>query len=198
MSGADARPAATMQRIEWRAGPTLWPELRELIDPQERAVILADAATKARQRTLRSWLLALVAGIAVFLLVPASPESAAAAAPAATRIIQPAGDAGKPVPDPWIAAPAPDDTSTLEQQREDIADAVSTLPMVDRAVWSTQSTLQVFLLDGRGNAFDHICPLVVPSDPLAPPRPPLPPPPGSELPTRFRPCRGSCAGRNAP
>src|SRR3546814_15778242 len=92
--------------------------------------------------------------MAVFLLVPASPESAAAAAPAATRIIQPAGDAGKPVPDPWIAAPAPDDTSTLEQQREDVADAVSTLPMVDRAVWYTQSTLQVFLLAGRGNAFE--------------------------------------------
>src|SRR3546814_3126019 len=66
-----------------------------------------------------------------------------------------------------IAAPAPDDTSTLEQQREDVADAVSTLPMVDRAVWSTQSTLQVFLLDGRGNAFDHICPLVVRYDALA-------------------------------
>src|SRR3546814_10091566 len=74
---ADARPAATMQRIELLDGPTLWPELRELIDPQQRAVILADAATKARQRPLLSWLLALVAGIAVFLLVPASPESAA-------------------------------------------------------------------------------------------------------------------------
>ncbi|HEY9540190.1 MAG TPA: restriction endonuclease [Luteimonas sp.] len=186
---ADARPAATMQRIELLDGPTLWPELRGLIDPQQRAAILADAATKARQRTLLSWLLALVAGIAVFLLVPASPESAAAAAPAATRIIQPAGDAGKPVPDPWVAAPAPDDTSTLEQQREDVADAVSTLPMVDRAVWSTQSTLQVFLLDGRGNAFDHICPLVVRYDALASSRIQLTPPPGSELPTRFRQCR---------
>src|SRR3546814_4459631 len=61
---ADARPAATMQRIELLDGPTLWPELRGLIDPQQRAAILADAATKARQRTLLSWLLALVAGIA--------------------------------------------------------------------------------------------------------------------------------------
>src|SRR3546814_7895295 len=86
---ADGRPAATMQRIELLDGPTLWPDLRGLIDPQQRAVILADAATKARQRTLLSWLLALVAGIAVFLLAPESPESAAAAAPAATRIIQP-------------------------------------------------------------------------------------------------------------
>src|SRR3546814_7145047 len=73
---ADARPAATIQRIELLDGPTLWPDLRGLIDPQQRAVILADAATKARQRTLLSWLLALVAGIAVFLLAPESPESA--------------------------------------------------------------------------------------------------------------------------
>src|SRR3546814_13089309 len=112
---ADGRPAATMQRIELLDGPTLWPDLRGLIDPQQRAVILADAATKARQRTLLSWLLALVAGIAVFLLAPESPESAAAAAPAATRLIQPAGDAGKPVPDPWLAAPAPDAPTTPTQ-----------------------------------------------------------------------------------
>src|SRR3546814_14889662 len=85
--------------------------------------------------------------------------------------------------------PAPDDTSTLEQQREDVADTVSTLPMVDRAVWSTQSTLQVFLLDGRGNAFDHIFPPVVRYDALASSRIQLTPPPGSEPPTRFRQCR---------
>src|SRR3546814_1871296 len=78
---SDVCSSDPMQRIELLDGPTLWPELRGLIDPQQRAAILADAATKARQRTLLSWLLALVAGIAVFLLVPASPESAAAAAP---------------------------------------------------------------------------------------------------------------------
>src|SRR3546814_9248585 len=70
--------------------------------------------------------------------------------------------------------------------------------MVDRAVWSTQSTLQVFLLDGRGNAFDHICPLVVRYDALASSRIQLTPPPGSELPTRFRQCRSYGAGRYAP
>src|SRR3546814_17347076 len=48
---ADARPAATMQRIELLAGPTLWPELRELIDPQQRAEIMTDSSTKARQHT---------------------------------------------------------------------------------------------------------------------------------------------------
>src|SRR5690606_12302625 len=143
----------------------LWPELRELIAPQQRAVILADAATKARQRTLLSWLLALVAGIAVFLLLPAAPESAAA--PVAASSIPPAGHADKPAPEPWVAAPAPEDGDSLEQQREDVADAVSTLPMVDRAVWSTQSTLQVYLLETQSDAFTQICPLLLRHDALA-------------------------------
>lgn len=186
---AEARPAAAMQRIELLDGPTLWPELRDLIDPRQRAVILADAATKARQRTLLSWLLALVAGVAVFLLLPAAPEPAAAAAAVAARSVQPAGDAGKPAPEPWVAAPAPDDGASLEQLREDVADAVSTLPMVDRAVWSTQSTLQVYLLETQSDAFEQICPLLLRHDALASSRVQLTPPPGSDARTRFRQCR---------
>ena len=187
---AEARPAAAMQRIELLDGPTLWPELRELIDPRQRAVILADAATKARQRTLLSWLLALVAGIAVFLLLPAAPEPEPAAAPVAAGSAQPAGHADEPAPEPWVAAPAPDDGDSLEQQREDVADAVSTLPMVDRAVWSTQSTLQVYLLETQSSdPFSQICPLLLRHDALAPSRVQLTPPPGSDAPTRFRQCR---------
>src|SRR3546814_10370170 len=59
----EARPSATMQRIELLDGPTLWPELRELMGEEQRASILAGAATKAHQRTLLSWLMALVAGL---------------------------------------------------------------------------------------------------------------------------------------
>ena len=156
---------------------------------EQRAPILAGAATKARQRTLLSWLLALVAGVAVFTLMPrpdpsTSNEPPTAADAAATTASETASAAATP-----ISAPAPDDAPALEKQREDVADAISTLPMVDRAVWSTQSTLQVFLLDGRGDAFDQICPLVIRYDALASSRIQLTPPPGSDLPTRFRQCR---------
>lgn len=184
---ADARPAAKARKIELLDGPTLWPELRDLIDQQQRAVIVADAATSARQRTLLSWLLALVAGIAVFLVLPAPPEAPASAAPTASRAAEPARNAGQAATP--IAAPAPDDDAALERQRQDVADAVSTLSMVDRAVWSTQSTLQVYLLDTQADAFAQICPLLLHYDALAPSRVQLTPPPGSTAQTRFRQCR---------
>ena len=189
---ADARPAAKVQKIELLDGPTLWPELRDSIDPQLRAVIVADAATKARQRTLLSWLLALVAGIAVFLLLPAAPEAPVSSAPTVDRAIQPAREPVADMPvaaEPTFDPAAPPDGPSPEQQRQTVADAVSTLPMVDRAVWSTQSTLQVYLLDTRTDAFTEICPLLLRHDALASSRVQLTPPPGSDAQTRFRQCR---------
>jgi restriction system protein len=188
---AEARPAAALQRIELLDGPTLWPELRDLIDPAQRAEILAGASRKARQRTLLSWLLALLAGVATFLALPGSDDAAARAA--AAVVAAPAGpalpQADAAIANEPIAAPAPDDAAGLEQQRHDVAEAVSTLPMVDRAVWSTQSTLQVYLLDTSTDAMPQICPLVVRYDALAPSRIQLTPPAGSDAPTRFRQCR---------
>lgn len=187
----EAKPAAALQRIELLDGPTLWPELRELINPQQRAEILAGASRKARQRTLLSWLLALVAGVATFLALPGSDVAAAgtstALPAAAKKSAQP--EAPPPVVLEPIAAPAPDDAPALEKQRSDVADAISTLPMVDRAVWSTQSTLQVYLLDASKDAMPQICPLIMRYDALAPSRIQLTPPPDSGLPTRFRQCR---------
>ncbi len=187
----EAKPAAALQRIELLDGATLWPELRDLIDPQQRAGILAGASRKARQRTLLSWLLALVAGVATFLAIPGpdvAVERISAALPtAAKKSAQP--EAPPPIVLEPIAAPAPDDAPALEKQRSDVADAISTLPMVDRAVWSTQSTLQVYLLDASKDAMPQICPLIMRYDALAPSRIQLTPPPDSGLPTRFRQCR---------
>jgi hypothetical protein len=188
----EAKPAAARQRIELLDGATLWPELRELIDPQRRADIIAGAGRKARQRTLLSWLLALLAGVATFLFLPGSDGPAFAI---------PAGDSARPDPTVQadalpadaggqsIAAPAPTDTAGLEKQRGDLAKAVSALPMVDRAGWTTQSTLQVYLRDASGDPVASICPLMVHYDALAASRIQLTPPAGSNLPTRFRQCR---------
>lgn len=188
---AEARPAAKMQRIELLDGPSLWPELRDLIDAEQRAGILSGAAAKARRRTLLAWLLGLVAGLAVFLALPSPTPKAEASSPVAA----PAQHSHSPAPAPAAAAaPAPaaareDAGETLERQRQDIAEAVSTLPMVDRAVWSTQSTLQVYLLDTQSDAFAQICPLLLRHDALASSRVQLTPPPGSSAQTRFRQCR---------
>ena len=186
---AEARPAAALQRIELLDGPTLWPELSELLDPAQREEILAGARRKARQRTLLCWLLALLAGVAAFLALPGS-DNAAALTKAALVPVRPAQPrAAVAAEDKPIAAPAADDTAGLERQRQDVAEAISNLPMVDRAVWSTQSTLQVYLLDASKDAMPQICPLVVRYDALAPSRIQLTPPPGSNAPTRFRQCR---------
>ena len=79
--------------------------------------------------------------------------------------------------------------SLLEWQREAIAGAVSTLPMVSQAVWSTQSTLQVYLVDTREDAMPGICPLVERYPDLASSRIQLTPPAESDAPVRFRQCR---------
>jgi restriction system protein len=61
--------------------------------------------------------------------------------------------------------------------------------MVDRAVWTTQSTLEVFLLETDSDAIPSICPLVERYPALASSRIQLTPPPGSQAPVRFRQCR---------
>lgn len=194
---AEARPSAALQHIELLDGASLWPELRDLVDARQLDAIVAGARRKARERTLLSWLLALVAGLGVFLLLPEAapaPDAAPGAEPAATEV--PAAPVAAPVapsPLPAQATPAPvaaaAGEATLERQRQDVADAVSTLPMVDRAVWSSRSTLQVFLLETRTDPIPQICPLLLRHDALAPTRLQLTPPAGSSAPTRFRQCR---------
>jgi len=201
----DARPVAALQRIELLDGPTLWPQLREFLPPEQLAGIRAKAAQLARQRVLSSWLIALLAGVAFFIVLPDAPPApkpapVAAAAPVpatpsepeapAARGVEPATapataqvDAAQPV-DPGVAAAA-----GIEQQRNDVARAISTLPDVDRAVWSSESTLQVFLLEVDGDAFARICPLIERYDELASSRIQLTPPQGSDARVRFRQCR---------
>ncbi|HST43603.1 MAG TPA: hypothetical protein VLK29_00080, partial [Luteimonas sp.] len=101
-----------------------------------------------------------------------------------------AGDTRAPVPapiemDPTAGAPQPG----IEDQRRQIADAISTLPMVDRAIWSTHSTLQVLLIETGSDPFTDICPLMLRYPELASSRVQLTPPPGSGAPPRFKQCR---------
>lgn len=190
----EARPGAALQRIELLDGAALWPELRDLIVPTRLAEIVAGARQKARQRTLLSWLLALVVGVATFLLLSAgtapAPDSVGAGTPPISAMA-----AGADSLDDATLAPlattiaAPDDDAGLDAQRKEVANAISSLPMVDRATWSTASTLQVFLLDTDRDPVPTLCPLLVRYDALSASRVQLTPPPGSDAPTRFRQCR---------
>lgn len=214
----DARPVAALQRIELLDGPTLWPQLRDFLPAEQLAGIRAKAAQLARQRVLSSWLVALLAGVATFLALPdapatTKPEPVADAGPAATAPT--AADAGTATRMPTPAASPADDASaapatadampaaeaavvaadatapagSVAQHRTDVARAISTLPDVDRAIWSSESTLQVFLLEIDGDAFTRICPLIERYDELASSRIQLTPPQGSDARVRFRQCR---------
>ncbi|TWT23534.1 restriction endonuclease [Luteimonas marina] len=195
----DARPVAALQRIELLDGPALWPQLRDFLPPEQLAGIRARAMQLARQRVLSSWLLALLAGVAVFLALPDRAAPVVASAPAAPapavadvpgptasqQATEPAGTAAA-TEAPTVPEQAPMD---IEQQRGDVAAAISTLPDVDRAVWSSESTLQVFLSTIDGDAFVRICPLMERYEELASSRIQLTPPPGSTATVRFRQCR---------
>ncbi|MCR6661593.1 MAG: restriction endonuclease [Luteimonas sp.] len=184
----DARPVAGLQGIELLDGPALWPELRGFIPAEQLASIRAKAAERARQGSLLSWLAALVAGIAVFL---ALPEPSAQASQAQGHA---AGQPTTPVAAPAVVADEPLANNlppplSVEEQRQTLVKAIATLPDVDRVLWSSESTLQVFLLRIDGDAFERICPLVERHDDLAASRIQLTPPAGSDALVRFRQCR---------
>ncbi|WP_149193386.1 restriction endonuclease [Luteimonas suaedae] len=192
----EARKTAADRNIELLDGATLWPELRDL-KPEQLAAIRAGAERRARQRIAVAWLLALLVGIAVyFAIADRSPTSigTSPAAPVSSDAPAPAADAGpetdtaatenvddSPGPAPTVASP--------QEQREAVVGAIATLPMVDRALWATQSTLEVHLLDVSEDAMPSICPLVERYPDLAASRILLTPPPGSGLQVRFRQCR---------
>ncbi len=183
----EAQAVAGQQRIELLDGQALWPELRDLIPEDRRKAILTPASDRARQRILLSWLLALLVGVALFLLLPKAPASAAAA----SSVVDATGQAPAPAAPAPDAAEAPTEITPeiLARQREDVLRALSTLPDVDRVAWSSQSTLQVELLRIDGDAFSRICPLMERYPAVATSRIQLTPPPGSGAMVRFRQCR---------
>lgn len=193
----EARTFAEPQRIELLDGPTLWPELRERLPEAQRAAIGARARIRSRQHSWFGWLLGVIAGAALFLLVhrndgasdaPAAPPpiSAPAHAPAAKAK---AGATRVPANDGVWPAPGDVDTATTEKDRNDAARAIGSLPMVDRAMWSSQSTLVVYLSSAGADAKSAICPLLERYQELAASRVQLQPPSGSSESVRFFQCR---------
>lgn len=112
----------------------------------------------------------------------ASPAPVVAAAPAA-----------KPTPPPQDDRPAipgvPTDVRELDERRKEAANAVATLFGVNRALWSSQSTLMVYLSSPDADPMNDICPLLEQYPELAASRIQLQPPEGSNKPVRFTHCR---------
>lgn len=190
----EAAALAGAQRIELLDGARLWPELRPLLPEEQRAAISEPALASMRRHFVLAWAGALVVAVGLFLLLgyeAPAPEASEVAAPAsdpakpAAAAAVPAAIAAAGVP----ASPAPDDPAQLEQRRQEVTRAISTLSHVDRALWSTQSTLLVYLLDQNADPVPEICPLLEHYEELRASRIQLQPPPGSTRPVRFLQCR---------
>ena len=186
----EAASLAAVHRIELLDGPTLWPELRPLLPEAQRSQVAAPPAARTQQQLLLAWGIALVIAALVFVL-PDRDTASADAATMPTPAARPAAAAtpAAPVRAEIVSSPAPTDPAQLDQRRSEVAQAVSTLPRVDRALWSTQSTLLVYLVDENADPVSQLCPLLEHYEELRASRVQLQPPAGSTRPVRFLQCR---------
>ena len=83
----------------------------------------------------------------------------------------------------------PTDPAILDRRRNETANAISTLAGVDRAVWSTQSTLLIYLSAEDADPSARLCPLLERYPELAASRVQLQPPQDSQRSVRFRQCQ---------
>jgi len=190
---------ARTQRIELLDGPALWPELRPLLPQEQREHVSGPARAQMQRRLWMAWGGSVMVGVLAFLAFrnaepPAdvgAPE-VMASTPAVPRAALPTaqGTADNTATAAAVAGAAvPTDPRELERRRKDLATAVSTLPGIDKALWSTQSTLLVYLSEDLPDPMSGICPLLERYDELAASRVQLQPPAGSTRPVRFLQCR---------
>ena len=187
----EAAALAAAQRIELLDGGKLWPELRSLMPEEQRVAVTQPALANMKRHFVLAWVGALVVAVALFVLTgndAPAPEASTAAVPA-HKPVKPAATAPAAATGGVMAAPAPTDPAQLEQRRQEVTRAISTLPHIDRALWSTQSTLLVYLLDQNADPVPEICPLLEHYEELRASRIQLQPPPGSTRPVRFLQCR---------
>ena len=193
----EARRVAGVQRVELIDGASLWPEVEPFVG---QAMLVEHTSTVPDLRkAMIAWLGAAAVGAITWLVLqgmslsPPAPATTPAATPVSTILAPPAGGAAAS-PAQGAAAIAkpeavPTDPVVLERRRNEIANAISTLAGVDRAVWTTQSTLQVHLAAEDVDPIARLCPLLERYPELAASRVQLQPPQGSTRPVRFKQCR---------
>ena len=187
---------ARQQRIELIDGEDLWPEVRPYVAPPAQPSTSAPPAAPSRQPVLLAWAGAALAGGLVWFALqalqdPAGPASAPAVAtpvPAPTPAMAPPPAA--PADSTAVAADRiPTDPEALARRRHQAAETISTLAGVERALWSSQSTLVVHLVSETSNPVDALCAVMREYPELAASRLQLQPPAGSTQLVRYRQCQ---------
>lgn len=185
--------------IELADGTELW----RLLEPLLPSSIHDEVATRARKQAVRNMALvalaaAVVAGGIAWALrgfdattpaaAPPEPPTVTGQAPAAAD----PGSTNSAASGPAPAAPAvsgPPVPLDEELQRRELAERLSSLPGVHRALWPTRSTIQVYLSDPDLATDTAICQVVERYELLRASRLQLQPPPGDTRPVRFMQCR---------
>lgn len=169
-------------RVELFDGEALWPLVQSQLAPSVRE----ELADKSRQAAMRQIAIAcagaLVLGLATAVVMPKGepPDSASPTTAVSPRPSKPA--VGMPHP-PVAAAPVSEN-----EQRDEVIRLVSTLPGVERSMWSTRSTLLVYLVEEHADPVEGICDVLRKYDSLRSSRLHLQPPTGSTRPARFLQC----------
>lgn len=192
----DAQPEANRQRIELIDGAALWPEVAPLLPEAQLQHLQVVALNKSKREIAIAWVFAAVAGVAIGLLLPRDADDAtddvavvAAQQPQPPRPGATANRAAAPLqPQAGAAAVQPHPQQTDAEQRQDALSAIVALPGIERALWSTQSTLSVFLLAEKQQPWADICDVLSRYPAVRSVRVQLTPPAGSSSQVRFRQC----------
>ena len=190
---------ARQQDIELIDGEDLWPEVRPYVArpahdaPAAPAPVPAPPPASPKALGIAWAGAAAVAAVAWMIAQGLQPEASSSDA---TDVAAQATPATHATTRATAAAPAieeanivPTDPAALERRRKETANAISTLFGVDRAFWSTQSTLLVYLSTDVADPSSELCPLLERYPELAASRVQLQPPQGSTKSVRFKQCR---------
>lgn len=178
----DARTVAPT--IEMLDGDELW----KLVGPLLPTSVHNEVTDRARARALRMSGAALAISVVVGFALGFALSRVVGDAdqlPASTAVSSaPSHTAAHPV----AAAAAPTAPMSEDEEREAIVHEISALPGVDKALWSTRSTLQVFLNDPKVADDAALCAVMKHYDLLRASRLQIQGPAGSPQPVRFMQC----------
>ncbi|MGV8943947.1 restriction endonuclease [Thermomonas sp.] len=188
---AEARRVATQQQVELIDGEHLWPKVKPFIpETMLPGTLKAPNPNAPRMAWAAAALLGAVTGLVAYnMQAPIEPETDATVSALPASLKTPATAAPNTPPTIEAFEQIPTDAAALELRRKEAADAISTLFGVQRALWSTQSTLQVHLSSSDADPISALCPLLERYPELAASRVQLQPPPGSDRQVRFIQCR---------
>lgn len=187
----EARRVASQQQVELIDGEHLWPKVKPFIPEQ---MLPGKKNTVNPITPILAWGTAAVLGLVTGLLAynmqaPIEPESDAIATAEQGKARTQAANTAPVNADIERFKHVPTDPAALAKRRREAADSISTLFGVQRAIWSTQSTLQVNLSSSEADPVSELCPLMERYPELSASRIQLQPPPGSDRAVRFIQCR---------